>query len=384
MPSILIAESAAPVAAAVRKFLEGDGLDLVVVSTLDEARRELREHPPTVLITSLSPTLDGEQLCRQVKQERPALPVLLLYMPEEEHPEARSAVAGADGCLVGPLKRTTVLTCVRLLVKLAAAWSAGPSEMPVIEAQPDELDETDFGSLEEDGPPAPPPAPQQAAPQQAAPQQAAPQEAAPQEPVAQAPEPPPEAHEPEARPAVVTRHAEPAPSSSPDFEFLKRLLLMEVKRSRRYRYPIALLLIELDRFTERAAPLTAAQRTASLAETLKLLVSGVRDIDVAVPVSEGRFVVFLPHTGQDGGMVVAERLRQKVKDQHPVPGMTTAVGLAVFDPGAGRPKDQTQVSFGNLMKEAGEALRKAQSAGGDRVESHQPRGASQSDRISMG
>jgi hypothetical protein len=36
------------------------------------------------------------------------------------------------------------------------------------------------------------------------------------------------------------------------------------------------------------------------------------------------------------------------------------------------------------MKEAGEALRKAQSAGGDRVESHQPRGASQSDRISMG
>jgi diguanylate cyclase (GGDEF)-like protein len=375
MPSVLIAEPSVPVAAAVRKFLEGDGLDLVVVSTLDEAKRELRDHPPTVLITSLSSTLDGEQLCRQVKQERPALPVLLLYMPEEEHPEARSAAAGADGCLVGPLKRTTVLTCVRLLIKLSAAWGASSGDMPVIEAQPDELDETDFGSLGE-GDDAPPPPPRAETPAPPPPVQASappePQEEA--RPAPQEPEP-----KPAARPA---EHA--APSSSPDFEFLKRLLLMEVKRSRRYRYPIALLLIELDRFTERAAPLTPAQRTASLAEALKLLTSGVRDIDVAVPVSEGRFVVFLPHTGQEGGIVVAERLRQKIKDQHPIPGLTTAVGLAVFDPGAGRPKDQTQVSFGNLMKEAGEALRKAQSAGGDRVECHQPRSAAQSDRISLG
>jgi diguanylate cyclase (GGDEF)-like protein len=316
-----------------------------MVTTREEALRELREHPPTVLVTSLSSALDGEELSRQVKQGTPTLPVLLLYMPEEEHPEARSAAAGADGCLVGPLKRSAVLTCVRLLVKLAAAWGASPSEMPVIEARPDELEEeTDFGSLESDEAPLP----------------------APQEP------------KPAARPS------EAAPASSPDFEFLKRLLLMEVKRSRRYRYPIALLLVELDRFAERAAPLTAAQRTASLAETLKLLTSGVRDIDVAVPVTEGRFVVFLPHTGQDGGVVVAERLREKVKAQHPVPDMTAAVGLAVFDPGAGRPKDQTQVSFGNLMKEAGEALRKAQSAGGDRVETHQPRSAAQSERISMG
>ena len=346
MPSILLAESSAPIAAALRKFLEGDGRELVVVSTQEEALRELREHPPDVLVTSLSSALDGEQLCRQVKQEWPALPVLLLYQPEEEHPEARSAAVGADACLVGPLKRTTVLTCVCLLLKLAAAWSAGsgPGEVPVLEARPDELEdsgETDF-SL---GP------------------------AAPAE---------PEPTRPAARP-------EPTPVSSPDFEFLKRLLLMEVKRSRRYRYPIALLLVDLDRFAERTRGLTAAQRTVALAETLKLLVSGVRDIDVAVPVAEGRFVVFLPHTGHDGGLVVAERLRDKLKAQHPVPDMTVSLGMAVFDPGAGRPKDQTQVSFGNLMKDAGEALRKAQAAGGDRVESHEPRPPSgPRDRISMG
>ncbi len=356
MSSILLAEPAAPIAAALRKYLEGDGRDVVVVSTRDEALRELREHSPDVLVTSLSASFDGEQLCRQAKQEWPALPVLLLYQPEEEHPEARSAAVGADACLVGPLKRTTVLTCVRLLLKLAAAWSAGSntSEMPVLEARPEELadsGETDF-SLEPG------------------------ESLAPAAPVASVPAKP--AERPEPRP-------EPTPLSSPDFEFLKRLLLMEVKRSRRYRYPIALLLVDLDRFAERTKGLTAAQRTVALAETLKLLVSGVRDIDVAVPVAEGRFVVFLPHTGHDGGLVVAERLRDKLKAQHPVPDMTVSLGMAVFDPGAGRPKDQTQVSFGNLMKDAGEALRKAQAAGGDRVETHDPRPPSgPRDRISMG
>lgn len=358
MSSILLAEPAAPIAAALRKYLEGDGRDIVVVSTKEEALRELREHTPDVLVTSLSSALDGEQLSRQAKQEWPALPVLLLYQPDEEHPEARSAAAGADACLVGPLKRTTVLTCVRLLLKLAAAWRAGGSsadEMPVLEAKPEEVadsDEMDFSI-------------------------------GPSEPAAHATAPAaPEPEKPAARPEP---RPEPTPISSPDFEFLKRLLLMEVKRSRRYRYPIALLLVDLDRFAERTKGLTAAQRTVALAETLKLLVSGVRDIDVAVPVAEGRFVVFLPHTGHDGGLVVAERLRDKLKAQHPVPDMTVSLGMAVFDPGAGRPKDQTQVSFGNLMKDAGDALRKAQAAGGDRVETHEPRPPSgPRDRISMG
>lgn len=334
MSSILLAEPATPISAALRKFLEGDGREMVTVSSLDDALRELREHSHDVLVTSLSSALDGEQLCRQVKQEWPALPVLLLYQPEEQHPEARSAAAGADACLVGPLKRTAVLSCVQLLLKLGALWNAGsaPGEMPVIEARPDELVE-------------PPPAP------------------APEAPVV--------------RP-------EPTPASSPDFEFLKRLLLMEVKRSRRYRYPIALLLVELDRFAERTVGLSPAQRTVALAETLKLLVGGVRDIDVAVPVTEGRFVVFLPHTGHDGGLVVAERLREKLKMQHPVPDMTVSVGMAVFEPGLGRPKDQTQVSFGNLMKDAAEALRRAQAAGGDRVEAHEQRPSAPRDRISMG
>jgi diguanylate cyclase (GGDEF)-like protein len=160
-------------------------------------------------------------------------------------------------------------------------------------------------------------------------------------------------------------------SSSPDFEFLKRLMLMEVKRSRRYRYPIAVLLVELDRFSERSASLAPAARTAVLAEALGLLVAGVRDIDVAVPFADSRYVVFLPHTPRSGALVVAERLREKVKALLGLPGASASVGVAVSEPSAtkGPPSGAgAQVSFGSLLKDAGEALRRAQAAGGDRVE----------------
>jgi diguanylate cyclase (GGDEF)-like protein len=302
MRSALIAEPAIPVATALRRFLESAGYAVIVVSTPSEALREVRTSPPEVVLASLSPSMDGEELCRELKQEAPGIPVLLLYMPEEENPEERAQAAGADACLVGPLKRTTVLTCVGLLLQLSEARSAArPPAAPVAET-----DDAAARKLGLEGP------------------------------------------------------------GSADFDFLKRLLLMEVKRSRRYRYPIALLLLELDHLNERTAQLGASQRTTLLAEMLGLISGGVRDIDVIVPTTEGKFVAFLPHTPKVGALIVAERLRARLKTLSRLPNMSVSMGLSVFEPSPVR--GQTQVSFGNLMKDASEALRLAQAAGGDRVE----------------
>jgi diguanylate cyclase (GGDEF)-like protein len=304
MRSALVAEPAIPVATALRRFLESAGYAVIVVGSAAEALREVRTSPPEVLLASLSASMDGEELCREVKQEAPTLPVLLLYMPEEEKPEERAAAAGADACLVGPLKRTTLVTCVGLMLQLAEARAAARSAQ---------------------GPAAP---------------------------------------EAESDDVAARRLGLEGPAS-PDFEFLKRLLLMEVKRSRRYRYPIALLLLEMDHLAERTAHLGSSQRTTLLAEMLGLLSGGVRDIDVIVPTTEGRFVAFFPHTPKVGVLVVAERMRQRVRTLARLPNMSVSMGLSVFEPSPVR--GQTQVSFGNLMKEASEALRKAQAEGGDRV-----------------
>lgn len=323
MASVLLAEPSAPVAGVLRRYLEGAGHEVSSVGTVDEALRAVRERPPAVLLAAGMGPLDGEALCRGLRAQGASPPVLLVYPPDEEHADQRAAEAGADGCLVGPLKRANVLTCVALVVqreearRQATAASKAPPAASTVTPSP--------GTLP--------------------------------------------AVEPEGR--RITRPELPAAGASPDFEFLKRLMLMEVKRSRRYRYPIALLLLELDGFVERTAALAPAGRTAVLAEALGLLVSGVRDIDVAVPFADSRFVVFLPHTPRSGALVVAERLRERVGGLRGLSGASASVGVAVSEPpgGKGTPSgSQAQVSFGSLLKEAGEALRRAQAAGGDRVE----------------
>jgi diguanylate cyclase (GGDEF)-like protein len=153
---------------------------------------------------------------------------------------------------------------------------------------------------------------------------------------------------------------------------------MEVKRSRRYRYPVSFLLVGLDKFDEKAATLPAAIRTTALAEALTFITRGLRDIDLAIPHTDHRFLIFLPHTPRQGAIQVAGRLRDelgKLKTLHPV---TASVGVASYEPGVSEAKAQ----FGALLKAAIEALQKAQAAGGNRVEASGER--VRRDRISMG
>jgi diguanylate cyclase (GGDEF)-like protein len=315
MAFILVAEPSGPVSGALRRFLESAGHEVVVVTELPEALSRVRELAPAVVIASCTESFEGEKLCRQVKEEGPGIPVLLLYLPEEEQPEARAAGVGAEGCLVGPLKRATVVSCVGLLLQLARAREE------VAQAR---LEQQLHAQGQAAAAPAPPPSPS-------------------------------------------AKREITGSSAQPDLEFLKRLLFMEVKRSRRYRDPISFLLVEPDKFAERTNALPATQRTSALAEMLRRITEGLRDIDLAVPFAEGRFIIFLPHTPYEGAMVVAERLLQRVKEVMAVPGLTASLGLAVFEPSA--VKGQSQVSFGSLLKEAGDALRRAQAAGGDRIES---------------
>jgi diguanylate cyclase (GGDEF)-like protein len=305
MAFMLVAEPAAPISGALRRFLESAGHEVMLASDVPDAMGRVREMAPAVVMASVSDGFDGEALCRQVKAEAPGIPVLLLYLPEEEYPEARAASVGAEACLVGPLKRATVVSCVSLLMQVAQAREAVTqirSEMQMMQSG---------GRREQTG-----------------------------------------------------------SGPSPDLEFLKRLLFMEVKRSRRYRYPISFLILEPDKYAERLGVLPPMQKTSVLADVLGKLAEALRDIDLAVPFAEGRFIVFLPHTPYEGAMVVAERLLQRVKEVQSFSGLTASIGLAVFEPAA--MKGQAQVSFGTLMKEAGESLRKAQTAGGDRVEGGRP------------
>ncbi len=164
-------------------------------------------------------------------------------------------------------------------------------------------------------------------------------------------------------------------SSRGDLEFLKKVLFLEVKRSRRYGYPLSLALVALDGWEAAVPKLGAKARTALLAELLGLVTRSLRDIDVAVPFAGERFVVVMPHTKAEGAVRVARRLCAHIRDRAGAPKLTASVGVAAH---AG---DGT-VSFAGLVRRAGEALARARAQGGDRAEAADP--VKKRDRISIG
>lgn len=322
-PKALIADPFVPTSGALRRFLESIGFEVSVVHFLDEAVQRIKSAEPQLLFAAVSTTFDGETLCLKSKDIAPKLPVVLVYPPEDEAADEHARNSGADAFVVGPLKRGSVVSVARLVIQLRNL----AEQVRKLEADNDKL----------------------IAARLAPAAKAAPEKAAASAPTQQ----------------------------ERDFEFFKRLLLMEVKRSRRYRYPVAFLLVEIDGWADRSRELSAPTRAQVLAEALTVVSSGLRDIDLAMPSSQDRVLVFLPHTPRDGALIVANRLRGKLGKMKLLKEATVSVGIASFVGG----QSKAQISFGSLMKDASDALKRAQAAGGDRAEASE---GAKRDRISMG
>jgi len=163
------------------------------------------------------------------------------------------------------------------------------------------------------------------------------------------------------------------PANLQEYEFFKKLLLVEVKRSRRYHYPVSLALLAVDGWKERAAKLDERERSTLLGEMLALVVGGVRDIDLPLLYDAERLLVFMPHTDALGARTVAQRLVRRARS-HPA-GITASVGVSSFD-------GEGTMSFSTLVRGAADALVQAQGRGGDQAE--QGTGKPRRERASKG
>jgi diguanylate cyclase (GGDEF)-like protein len=237
-------------------------------------------------------SFDGLSICDEIKAATPHCPVVLVFPPEDEEPEARAAAAGADAYLVGPLTRGHVLSCVKGMLRIHALLS----QVAALEKQ-----------LEQRG-----------------------------------------------------AKAVPNETLARDFDFAKRVLLGEVRRSRRYRYPVSFVLVTLDNFRKITDKLDARAAGRFIAEMMTVVAQATRDVDLPMLYAEDRFLVFLPHTAAKGAMRVARRIVDRIAERSAAPRTTASAGVAVYE-GAGK------VSFASLLRDATDSARRAQISGGNRV-----------------
>lgn len=147
------------------------------------------------------------------------------------------------------------------------------------------------------------------------------------------------------------------------FAHFKEVLFVEVKRARRYGFPLALALVAFDPISGRMDAELQTQLMGGLALAIR---RSLRDTDYPVQHSADRVLLLMPHTDLAGSLIVARRICERVSRAtlqagdtvlHP----TISLGVAAGEPGR-------EYGFSDLVRQAQDGLTQAMARGGNRVE----------------
>lgn len=149
--------------------------------------------------------------------------------------------------------------------------------------------------------------------------------------------------------------------------FYKRLNY-EVKRAVRYKRPLSVLFVTIDKLSRVLERHGLAGENAVILGCGRALLGCVRDVDVAGRCRDDCFGIILPETARGGAQVAAERIRTKMEDL-PVEFGDTSIYLTVTVGGANIDLEaETRIDKADqLIELAVGALKSAMAAGGNSV-----------------
>ena len=139
----------------------------------------------------------------------------------------------------------------------------------------------------------------------------------------------------------------------------------EVAMARRYRHPLAVVLLDVDRFGAVNAEHGIAAGDAVLREVALRFRLRVREADALGRFGSDGFIATLPHTDEAGAATFADALRHRLAIRPVALGdvavpITVSIGVATM-----RPAEELDAD--GLVARVSEALDSARSAGGDRI-----------------
>jgi two-component system KDP operon response regulator KdpE len=112
-PHILVVDDEPQITRVLRTSLSAQGYDIRVANTGEMALEIMKDWLPNLIITDLSmPTVDGIQLCREVRAVS-AVPILVLSVRDKEQQKVEALDAGADDYVTKPFGMDELLARVR-------------------------------------------------------------------------------------------------------------------------------------------------------------------------------------------------------------------------------------------------------------------------------
>jgi DNA-binding response OmpR family regulator len=116
--SVLLAEATASVAKAVTSCLDDEGVDVRWVRTIREARQQLADNPPDLLLLDTALETDGLEFFQalRLRPDAPRGGVIVLTDRTDVHSRERAAQLGAAAVVTKPLNPDELAQVVRELL----------------------------------------------------------------------------------------------------------------------------------------------------------------------------------------------------------------------------------------------------------------------------
>jgi diguanylate cyclase (GGDEF)-like protein len=145
---------------------------------------------------------------------------------------------------------------------------------------------------------------------------------------------------------------------------IMHLMRIEFGRAQRYRYPLSVLVVAVDRLGHLRDLYGYESKEAVLDEVARLLQGATRTCDFLGRLADDRLLAVVPHTGAEGLEKLARRLAEGVrKVQFDSDGKRIPITISV---GGSCMADGSTLYFDQLLGAAERALEEAGAAGGDR------------------
>ena len=155
--------------------------------------------------------------------------------------------------------------------------------------------------------------------------------------------------------------ADPDPHGLMPFELFQRVLELEIKRAKRFEYPLSVALFAVEIAPPPPPP---GIRGILRARAGNALIHSVRDIDIATQLDHERFLVLLPYTDLKGAAGLGRRVIAAVAAGDPVVAAGRTFPPRLVGSVAGALPGHA-ISFAKLMKDATRALDQARRDGAE-------------------
>jgi two-component system OmpR family response regulator len=126
----LVVDDEERLATAVARGLSAEGFDVDVAYNGLDGLWRAREHTYSVIVLDLlMPGMNGYEVCRELRKEGNATPILVLTAKDGEYDEAEALDTGADDFLSKPFSFVVLVARVRALLRRARALDGGELEV---------------------------------------------------------------------------------------------------------------------------------------------------------------------------------------------------------------------------------------------------------------